>query len=693
MHDSILNQQIVLLQQHIVALQQRMTAEPAQAVEVLPEALEELRTALEELHLADEELRHQNEALATAHAVAEAERRRYQELFDFAPHGYLVTDPAGIMREANLVASVLLAREQSYCIGKPLALFVVEAERAAFRTLLYRLPQLERVEEWESRLQPHEGTAFPVTLTVATIRDPQGAVVGLRWSLRDISLRQQAEQALQQAHTSLEQRVAERTAELQQMNARLQTESAERQRAAEKAEQAEQALRSSHEQLRQLATYLQNAQEQERTRIARELHDDLAQMLTSLRMDVTWLARRAATAPPVWHEHLTNMATTIDTLNRAVHRIGTELRPNVLDALGLAAAVEWQAQEVCQRAGLTYTMHMPTEELTIDRARATAVFRIFQEALTNVVRHAEAGHVVVRLVQHPEAVRLEVVDNGKGVTQEQLTDGASLGLVGMRERARLWGGEVTIQGTPGVGTTVTIWIPCGLSTMQTAAGVIRVLLADDHATVRAGIRRFIADTLDLMVSGEACTAQEIFEAVAAQTCDVVLLDISLPGRDGLDVLKQLKQLYPTLPVLMFSVYSEEQYAIRALKTGAAGYVTKNSEPEVLLAALRKVAQGGRYISPSLAEYLAMEITTDVDRPLHTTLANREYQVLLMLAAGKTAKEVADTLALSVKTISTYRTRILRKLRLKTTAEIIHYALSQQLLNHQPAMVSPSPRVG
>src|SRR5262249_41579561 len=226
------------------------------------------------------------------------------------------------------------------------------------------------------------------------------------------------------------------------------------------------------------------------------------------------------------------------------------------DTLGLSAAIEWQLQDVCQRTSLTYTVQLPALELTLDQARTTAVFRIFQEALTNVVRHAGASHLVVRLMRDAETVRLELVDNGKGITQEQLTDCASLGLTGMRERARLWGGDVTVQGTPGVGTTVAICIPCGPATMETAAGVVRVLVADDHATVREGVRRFIADTVDLTVSGEACTAQEIFDAVAAKTCDVVLLDISLPGRDGLDVLKQLKQLYPALPVLMFSVYSE-----------------------------------------------------------------------------------------------------------------------------------------
>src|SRR5207302_833517 len=197
------------------------------------------------------------------------------------------------------------------------------------------------------------------------------------------------------------------------------------------------------------------------------------------------------------------------------------------------------------------------------------------------------------------------------------------------------------------------------------------------------------DTPDLLVAQEACTAPEIFEAVAAGACDVVLLDISLPGRDGLDVLKELKQRYPALPVLMFSVYAEEKYAIRALKTGAAGYVTKNSEPEALIMALRKVAQGGRYISASLAERLAVEITTDTDKPLHTALANREYQVLLMLGEGKTVKEIAGVLSLSVKTVSTYRTRVLHKLHLHTTADLIRYALSQQLLSQSTSPSTPA----
>jgi two-component system invasion response regulator UvrY len=683
MSECLVDSKITALHRLIAALHERVT-EPGQAAEVLPELVEDLQTALEELHVAEEEQHQQNETLAAARMTAEAERQRYQELFDFAPDGYLVTDPDGMIQEANRAAAFLLGVPQPHLLDQPLVNFIAEEERQAFRAFLPQMQQRESLQDWEVRIQPRAGATFPAELTVATMRTPQG-VVGLRWMLRDISLRKQAEAALKQAHKTLEQRVEERTAELQRMNAQLQREIAERQNAVEKAQQAEQALRYSREQLRQLAMHLQNAQEQERAYIARELHDDLAQALTSMRLDVSWLLRRAPAAPLEWRERLTTIAATIDALHQTVHRIGAELRPTVLDALGLTAAIEWQLQEIQQRTELTYSLHKPTQEVTVDQARATALFRIFQEAVTNIVRHAEASHITVRLVQPGNAILLEVADNGKGMPRRQLTDRTSLGLLGMRERARMWGGYVTINSTPDVGTTVTIWMPRETASMEAGTGAIRVLVADDHATVREGIRRFLADTPDLMAAREASTAAEVFEAVAAGDCDVVLLDISLPGRDGLDILKELKQRYPALPVLMFSVYAEEQYAVRALKTGAAGYVTKNSEPEVLMTALRKVARGGRYVSASLAERLALDLTTNTDRPLHATLANREYQVLLMLGEGKTVKEIANVLSLSVKTVSTYRTRILHKLHLHTTADLIRYTLTNQLLG-QP--ISP-----
>jgi DNA-binding NarL/FixJ family response regulator len=168
--------------------------------------------------------------------------------------------------------------------------------------------------------------------------------------------------------------------------------------------------------------------------------------------------------------------------------------------------------------------------------------------------------------------------------------------------------------------------------------------------------------------------------VASGECDVVLLDMSLPDMHGLEVLKQLKQTYPTLPVLVFSVHPEQQYAVRAIKVGAAGYLTKDCESEELIAAIRKVAQGRRYISLSIGEQLAIELTTDTSHPVHATLSDREYQILKMLGVGKTVKEIAYDLSLSVKTVSTYRTRMLSKMHMKTNAELIHYVIHHQLLD-------------
>jgi two-component system, NarL family, invasion response regulator UvrY len=209
--------------------------------------------------------------------------------------------------------------------------------------------------------------------------------------------------------------------------------------------------------------------------------------------------------------------------------------------------------------------------------------------------------------------------------------------------------------------------------------MIRILVADDHAVVREGVKRIVADTSDLVVAAEAGQSQEVLSKVAARTCDVVLLDISMPGRSGLEILQQLKRAHPALPVLVFSVHPENQYALRAFKAGASGYLTKDSIPEELVTAIRKVVRGGRYVSPSLAEHLVLEVTTGSDKPPHASLSDREYQVLCLLASGRTATEIAKELSLSVKTVSTHRSRILAKMRMKTNAELMHYAIRHRLV--------------
>ncbi|MDT8273598.1 MAG: response regulator transcription factor [Desulfomonilia bacterium] len=208
--------------------------------------------------------------------------------------------------------------------------------------------------------------------------------------------------------------------------------------------------------------------------------------------------------------------------------------------------------------------------------------------------------------------------------------------------------------------------------------MIRVLVADDHPIVREGLKQILADIDDITVVSEAANGQQALNAVWKEPFDVILLDISMPGRDGLEILQELKKHFAKIPVLVLSMYPEEQYAIRVLKSGAAGYLSKSSAPEELISAIRKVASGGKYISPAVAEQLSFELDRDPDRPGHERLSDREYQVLRMIAAGKTITEIAQELFLSVKTVSTYRLRILQKLNLKNTAAIVLYAVEHNL---------------
>jgi DNA-binding NarL/FixJ family response regulator len=206
-----------------------------------------------------------------------------------------------------------------------------------------------------------------------------------------------------------------------------------------------------------------------------------------------------------------------------------------------------------------------------------------------------------------------------------------------------------------------------------------VLVADDHAVVRRGVLQILEEAPDMVVAGEMCTGREVLRAVQGNGYDVLVLDIAMPDGGGLEVLKQLQTLKPSLPVLILSMYSEKQYAVRSLRAGAAGYLTKESAPDELISAVRTVSQGRRYVSRSLGEILAAELVTEGQKEPHETLSNREYQVMCMLASGKSVTEIATELSLSVKTISTYRARILKKLGVDSTPEIIRYAFEHGLV--------------
>ena len=209
--------------------------------------------------------------------------------------------------------------------------------------------------------------------------------------------------------------------------------------------------------------------------------------------------------------------------------------------------------------------------------------------------------------------------------------------------------------------------------------MIKVLFVEDHAIVREGLKQILADTDDIIVADEAADGEEALEKVPKGDFDVIVLDISMPKRSGLDVLLELKSIRPKLPVLILSMYPEELYAIRAFKGGASGYLSKESAPTELITAIRKVSCGGKYISHALAENLVVNLGEDNGKPLHDKLSEREYQILCMIASGKTGKEIAAELTLSAKTVSTYRARILEKMAMRTNAELTHYALQNRLV--------------
>ncbi|MGF6293154.1 DNA-binding NarL/FixJ family response regulator [Paraburkholderia youngii] len=208
--------------------------------------------------------------------------------------------------------------------------------------------------------------------------------------------------------------------------------------------------------------------------------------------------------------------------------------------------------------------------------------------------------------------------------------------------------------------------------------MIRILIADDHAIVRGGLRQIIATTSDIVVVAEAAQGSEVIDGLRSRAVDLLLLDMTMPGISGIVLIRRVRAEHPSLPVLVLSIHDEAQVASRALRAGATGYLTKDSDPEVLLAAIRKLAEGGRFLDPKLVDAMVFDTQRD-DVPPHKVLSDREFQVLQMLAAGRSINEIAETCTLSAKTISTHKMRLMRKLGLSNNAELIRYAIRHGLI--------------
>ena len=306
-------------------------------------------------------------------------------------------------------------------MGRPLAMLAPPEHVESAHLFLRTMQRGERLEPHETLHITRDGRRIEVSLTLSPIQKRDGAIIGISMICRDVTERNQREAQLRDT---------------------------------------ERALRQSQAQLRRLAWRQQQRQEQERKYIAQEIHDELAQSLTTMHMDLAWLMEQAEMTPET-NGRLQAMIQQVDEIDKIMHRIAMELRPPLLDDLGLLAALEWQIEEFSQRTGLVYSLQLPAEPTVLDIDRSTVLFRIFQEALTNVVRHAEASRVDVRVTQDAVSICLEVRDNGKGITAKPHALQNAFGLLGMRERAEIWGGKVRITGQLGLGTTVTVYMPCG----------------------------------------------------------------------------------------------------------------------------------------------------------------------------------------------------------------------------------------
>ena len=568
-------------------------------------------------------------------ALAES-RKLLENITRSLGEGLLVQDTNGRLLLMNAEAEALLGWTQAEL-----------AQRSVGDTIDYRhpdrmplpaegrapFPAASKGAAWRAEDQlfmRKDGTAFPVTF-VATPIIEEGRVVGTVTAFQDITARKRAERELQE----------------------------------------------SRHRLQELSAFLQQVREEERSRIARELHDELGQALTALRIDLIWLDGKRAGARPQGRRKLAAMLTLVAKTVDAVRRISEDLRPGMLDDLGLAAAIEHHVSKFADQTGIACELAMSREHYELDDPTATTLFRIVQEALTNVARHASASTVAVQLQDLPD-------EDPAGGERRWLRLAGFLSRQEENLRPARHAGTGQIAGRRAgycqrTGPGHTHRSQPSFQDGDTSA-MIRILIADDHTILRDGLKQILSECSDMVVAGEADNGFDALAKVRAQDWDVVVLDMAMPGKSGIDLVKQIKSEKPKLPLLILSMQKESQYAVRSLKAGASGYLCKDSASADLVKAIRKVASGGMFISATMAESLALGLTTQNDALPHALLTDREYQVFRLIAAGMGTTAIGHQLHLSVKTISTHKTRIMQKMNFTNPTDLIRYALKHGLID-------------
>jgi len=362
-------------------------------------------------------------------------------------------DPMGHVVSWNAGAERLKGYASEEIIGKHFSVFYPQEDlvNSKPRHILAKAVQLGQSEDEGWRIRK-DGSRFWASVVITALRDPKGSLLGFAKLTQDMTERREKQEALTKAKELLELRVKQRTAVLTRVNQELRTEIADRER-------AEEQLKTSRDRLRALAARLQTVREEERTSIAREIHDELGQACTAIKMDLALIGRKLTTKQTQLRTKVDSSVQIVDNMIATLRRIASELRPRTLDDLGLPAALESQAQEFEGRTGIRCSVTLPHEPLTLDTDTSTAIFRIFQESLTNVARHAHASLVEASLKVEKVRIVFQVFDNGRGFDPREANVHKSLGLVGMQERALMLNGDFKIEGVPGVGTTMTLTIP------------------------------------------------------------------------------------------------------------------------------------------------------------------------------------------------------------------------------------------
>lgn len=388
---------------------------------------------------------------SSAQAAAERAVRRSEETFQLLIHSVkdyaiIMLDPQGNVLSWNEGAERLKGYRTDEIIGKNYDIFFQPEDRdkGKANTQLQQAAK-EGQSEDEGWLVRKDGWTFWANTVITALRDDDGRIYGFAKITRDITDRKEREESIRVLNEHLEGRIEKRTAELVQLNEALQSEVRER--------------KNAEEQLRALAARQERVREDERTRLAREIHDALGQMCTALKMDIAWIAKRLPKEQRKLGDKAQGALQLVGELIKSLRRLSTELRPSTLDALGLVASIEWQAQQFEAHTGIRCQLNLPDKDLDLDKERSTAIFRIFQETLTNVARHAGATLVQANLAMSDSRITLITHDNGAGFDLSGVERKGSLGLLGMRERAHLLGGELKVITAPSKGTTVSVDLP------------------------------------------------------------------------------------------------------------------------------------------------------------------------------------------------------------------------------------------